>query len=161
MAQNYYSKRTVEKLRAAVHCAEQNFESTLKDNEQLGKELSDLKAYAAQKSDLLDKERTKTYELNRQLEILQGKREQRDTCMAQVKRSATERAHAELHKVKATEQNKEVLQRAIGNAQGILAAALDANNGYAPSIDLYPQENLKAMAMGAAIYPPKNDTWGR
>lgn len=44
MAQNYYSKRTVEKLKAVAHCAEQNFASTLADNEKLGAELTETKA---------------------------------------------------------------------------------------------------------------------
>lgn len=150
--QNYYSKNTVLKLRARVHFAEENFASTLTDNEKLGIELTEVKAQAARYSDQLDKERSKTYELTRKIEILEGKREQRDTCMAQVKRNATERAHTELHKIKAVEKSPEVLQRAIGNAQGILAAALDANNGYAPSIDLYPHETMKAgLYAGAAV----------
>ncbi len=52
------------------------------------------------------------------------------------RREAAHRAHDELSKVKANETCEVRLQRAIGNAQGILAAVLD----HCPGMVLYPED---------------------
>lgn len=144
MAQNYYSKRTVEKLKAQAHCAEQNFASTLADNEKLGAELSETKQELGRVRELLDKERMKSYDLEVKLGLRNASRDGCAMKAAEVKRTAVRRAHEELHKVKPTEANAQLLHRAIGNAQGILAAAIDANAEAgemgAQSISLYPDD---------------------
>lgn len=145
MAQNYYSKRTVEKLKAQAHCAEQNFASTLADNEKLGAELSETKQELTRVRELLEKERMKSYDLEVKLGLRNASRDGCAMKAAEVKRTAVRRAHEELHKVKPTEASPQLLHRAIGNAQGILAAAIDANlsdageAGAAP-ISLYPDD---------------------
>lgn len=52
------------------------------------------------------------------------------------RREAAHRAHDELSKVKANETCEVRLQRAIGNAQGILAAVID----HCPGMVLYPED---------------------
>lgn len=141
MAQNYYSKHYVNKLRARAECAEENFKSTLDDNEKLGIELKEAKEYGARYAENYRNEQAKRSDLEQQIKVLRGEATGRDTTMAMVKRGAVRRAHEELHKVKPTERNTDLLQRAVGNAQGILAAALDANNDHASPLSLYPDED--------------------
>lgn len=142
--QNYYSKRTVEKLKTQLHCAEQNFSSTLSDNEKLGAEIVELKAENERYYTKWQDSIAKIASLETQLGLRKSYNEGRDMAAIQVKRTAMRRAHEELHKVKSTEENARILHRAIGNAQGILAAAIDANRSdgesYAEPISLYPAD---------------------
>lgn len=146
MTQNYYSKRTVDKLRAHAQLAETNFSSTLAENVKLVTELQETKAELERFRGLFDRERTKTYDLETKLGLRNSYNNGCDKAQADVKRDALQRAHEELHKVKPTDTNTMLLQRAIGNAQGILAAAIDANGQHAQSISLYPDDDKKVFA---------------
>lgn len=79
-------------------------------------------------------------ELNMRAEVRDGCAQEH---IASLERQAITRAHTELHRVKSTEANAAILQRAIGDAQGILALVFGPIS--APLISLYPADEEKEL----------------
>lgn len=140
MTQRWYSVRTVQKLKVAAENAERNFKEMRDMYDVLVESNREAELKADQYYKYWQDEMGKVADLEIKLGIRKSYQDGQATKAADVKQSAAARAHQELHKVKPDEDNTRLLHRAIGNAQGILAAALDANDGYAAPISLYPDE---------------------
>lgn len=145
MAQ-WYSKRTVDKLRTQLNGANATVCAQIDALDAAGKELAEEKVSRARYYQLWQEGQKKIADLETQLGLRKSNRDGYAMAQVHVKHTAARRAHEELHKVKAGENCPMLLQRAIGNAQGILATLIDAGReegeSYADPISLYPDAKI-------------------
>ena len=144
MTTRYYAKKTVDKLKAQLHLAEQNFNSTLADNEKLADQIKEKDDHIAQLQERIQKQNTEIRQYERSSDnqaVYSRAAEEKKKDFLQ---TCAFRAHNELMQVKPGEMDAGLLQRVIGNVQGALAAALDVINMGAPYTNLYPRDNLVA-----------------
>ena len=133
--QNKYSRKMVEKLRTKIALWEEQ-------HRQLVENLDGLKQNVDHWKSKADQATLKHQQLIEVTKEEKNRRAGENAAMMRVMEAAISRAHSELHQVKATERHSDILQRAIGAVQGILAAALYSTDSslLVPMVSLYPSE---------------------